>query len=64
MFSVQVLSEFYVVVTQRIKKPISQGEAKKIIGLFAYLEVVEIDRTLVHQSIEIHHQHRLFTGMR
>lgn len=57
--SAQVLSEFYVVVTQRIKSPLPQGEAKKIIEIFGALEVVEIDRALVDRSIGIHGRYRI-----
>lgn len=59
VLSAQVLSEFYIVVTQRIKNFLSLTEAKKIIGLFDRLEVVEIDRPLVHHSIEIHQQYQI-----
>ena len=57
--SAQVLSEFFVVVTQRIKNPIPAGEAQECIRIFSNLEVVEIDRLLVHTSIDLHRQYRI-----
>lgn len=57
--SAQVLSEFYVVVTQRIRNPILPEDAQKCIQLFGGLEVVEIDRLLVYQAIDLHRQHRI-----
>lgn len=59
VLSAQVLSEFFVVVTRRIKNPLPAGEAQECIHIFGRLEVVEIDRLLVHQSIDLHRQYRV-----
>jgi len=48
---VQVLGEFFVVVTRRIKNPLSVVEAEKIVHILATLPVYEIDVSLVRQAI-------------
>jgi len=50
--SSQVLGEFFVVVTQRIKEPLSGDEAMRIIEILSVLPVVEIDLSLVKRAIE------------
>ena len=55
--SSQVLGEFFVVVTQRIKEPMSADEAMKIIAVLSVLTVAEIDLSLVMSAIEIHKTH-------
>ncbi|MFH1351696.1 MAG: PIN domain-containing protein [Pseudomonadota bacterium] len=52
MLSVQVLGEFFVVVTRRIKNPLSVDEAEKIVNILATLPVSEIDLSLVRRAIE------------
>ena len=52
MLSVQVLGEFFVVVTRRIKNPLSVDEAEKIVNILAALPVSEIDLSLVRRAIE------------
>jgi len=52
--SSQVLGEFFVVVTQRIKEPLSADEAMRIIEILSVLPVVEIDLSLVKHAIETH----------
>ena len=52
--SSQVLGEFFVVVTQRIKEPLSADEAMEIIGVLSVLPVAEIDLSLVKHAIETH----------
>ena len=52
MLSVQVLGEFFVVVTRRIKNPLSVDEAEKIGNVLAALPVSEIDLSLVRRAIE------------
>jgi predicted nucleic acid-binding protein len=44
---------------QSIKNPILPEDAQKCIQLFGNLEVVEIDRLLVYQAIDLHRQHRI-----
>jgi predicted nucleic acid-binding protein len=52
ILSVQVLGEFFVVVTRRIKNPLSVYEAEKIVNILATLPVSEIDLLLVKRAIE------------
>ncbi|MEE8397804.1 MAG: PIN domain-containing protein, partial [Desulfobacterales bacterium] len=52
MLSVQVLGEFFVVVTRRIKSPLSVDEAEKIVNILSILPVAEIDLSLVKRAIE------------
>jgi predicted nucleic acid-binding protein len=52
--SSQVLGEFFVVVTQRIKEPLSADEAMEIIEVLSVLPVAEIDLSLVKRAIETH----------
>ena len=55
--STQVLGEFFVVVTQRIKKPLKVEEAQEIIKILSPLPVQEIDLALVNRAIETHHRY-------
>lgn len=50
--SVQVLGEFFVVVTRRIKNPLSVPEAEKVVAILAALPVTPIDLSLVRRAIE------------
>jgi predicted nucleic acid-binding protein len=52
ILSVQVLGEFFVVVTRRIKNPLSAKEAEKIVHILSVLPVSEIDLSLVKRAIE------------
>ena len=51
VLSAQVLSEFFVVVTQRMRSPLSVDQAEKLIDLFGILPVVEVDRRLVKHAV-------------
>jgi len=50
--SAQVLGEFFVVVTQKIKSPMSTDEAYEVVQLLSRLPVVEIDAGLAMRAIE------------
>ncbi len=52
VLSIQVLSEFFVVVTKKIPKPLSINHAKKEIELLAHLEVCELDLNMIRHAIE------------
>ena len=54
VLSAQVLGEFFVVVTRRIKEPMSVDEAMEIIEILSVLPVAEIDLSLVKRAIETH----------
>ena len=52
--SVQVLGEFFNVVTRHISEPMSSDEAREIIDTISILPVQEIDSTMVRRAIETH----------
>ncbi len=58
--STQVLSEFYVTVTQKIKTTLPADIAKKEIRLLKAIDIVEIDFNLVIQAINISNKNNLF----
>ena len=55
--SVQVLGEFFNVVTRRIPNPLSVEEAEEAINRVAVLPVVEIDWALVQRAINTHKEY-------
>ena len=55
--SVQVLGEFFYVVTRRIPNPLSVEEAEEVIHRVAVLPVVELDWALVQRAIDTHKQY-------
>lgn len=57
--STQVLSEFFITVTRKIKVPLSSEIAKKEIQLLGNSEIVDIDMPLVIQAIDISKKHQL-----
>ncbi len=52
VLSTQVLGEFFVVVTRKIKEPLSLDDAEKIINILSVLPVEEIDLPLVKRAID------------
>lgn len=57
--STQVLSEFYVTVTKKIKVKLPANTAKKEILLLKAIEIVEIDFNLIIQEINISDKNKL-----
>ena len=53
IISAQILGEFFVVVTRRIKEPLPIDDAEKIIDIISVLPVAEIDKNLVRDAINI-----------
>ena len=51
VISVQVLSEFWVTVTRKLKKPLSSEIADKEIGLFQLMEIVNLDFPLFKDAL-------------
>jgi predicted nucleic acid-binding protein len=49
--SAQVLSEFYVVVTRKLAKPLAEDAAQAMVGEMARLPVVPLDSDLVRAAI-------------
>ena len=54
VISTQVLSEFFVVITKKVQKPLPQKTAKKEIELLRCLEIVEINIQTILSSIDLH----------
>ncbi len=50
--SPQVLGEFFVTVTQKIKKPISASHAKMEIELLSVMATVDLDASLVREAVD------------
>jgi predicted nucleic acid-binding protein len=53
VLSPQVLSEFYVTVTQKMKKPISPNQAKLEVELLSAMATVDLDAALVLEAIDL-----------
>ena len=54
ILSVQVLGEFFSVVTRRIPNPLSIQEAEAAVALFGLLQVIDIDLAMVQRDIATH----------
>ena len=52
VISSQVLSEFYVTLTQKLPQPLSRKEAKAQIVLLSALEVIPVDVQVIYQAID------------
>jgi len=52
--SVQVLGEFFNVVTRKIQNPMSSIDAKAIIDIFRLVPVLDIDLAMVNRAIDTH----------
>ena len=59
VLSVQVLGEFFNVVTRQIKQPMTSAEAKEAIELFSNLLIQEIDLAMVERAIDTHKIYRI-----
>jgi len=59
ILSVQVLGEFFNVVTRHIPQPIPPGEAKEIIATISILPVQEIDLAMVNRAIDSHKMYQI-----
>ena len=59
VLSAQVLGEFFVVVTRKIKTPMTADEAGEIINVLSVLPVIEIDLALVERAVDLHRDHRI-----
>ena len=57
--SVQVLGEFFNVVTRHIPRPMTPDEAREIIGTMSILPVQEIDLALVNRAIDTHKSYQI-----
>ena len=59
ILSVQVLGEFFNVVTRHIPQPMSPAEAKEVINTLSILPVQDIDMTMVKRAIDTHEIYRI-----
>ena len=59
VLSVQVLGEFFNVVTRRIPRPVTSDEAREIITSISILPVQEIDLAMVNRAIDIHKKYQI-----
>ncbi len=59
VLSPQVLSEFFVVVTKKIKEPLAPAQALEIIQTLSVVPAVDMDCLLVERGIAIHMQHSI-----
>jgi predicted nucleic acid-binding protein len=57
--SAQVLGEFYVTVTRKIERPLSEPEALRVIRRLVHLPVVAVDSDLVLEAIALCVEHQL-----
>jgi predicted nucleic acid-binding protein len=53
VISVQVLSEFWVTVTRKIRKPLSVSTARQEAELFGLLTIVDLDSRLFYDAIRL-----------
>ncbi len=59
VISIQVLQEFFVVSTGKIKVPLSSEEALEYLQYLSILEVVQPNLDMVIAAIHLHHKHLL-----
>jgi predicted nucleic acid-binding protein len=58
VLSAQVLSEFFVTVTQKIKVPLPLAKAREELEVFRFARVVELDADLVLQAVDLRIKHK------
>ena len=51
LLSTQVLQEFYVTVTRKLKPPVTPADAANMVSAFADFPTVQIDNTLIQAAI-------------
>ena len=59
VLSVQVLSEFFNVVTSHIPQPVSSDEDREIVAALGILPVQEIDLAMVKRAIDTHKMYQI-----
>lgn len=59
VLSVQVLGEFFNVVTRHISQPLTPDEAREIIAAVSVLPVQEIDLAMVNRAIDTHKMYQI-----
>lgn len=59
VISVQVLSEFWVTVTRKIRKPLSLSTARQEAELFALMSVVDLDVALFYDALRLQQMYEI-----
>jgi len=59
IISSQVLGEFYMTVTRKIRQPLTAAQAKAAVETLAELEVVPVTRNLVVDAVEVSQKHQV-----
>ncbi|MFP4409382.1 MAG: PIN domain-containing protein [Spirochaetaceae bacterium] len=59
VISVQVLSEFWVAVTQKIQKPLSLQTARQEVELFHLMTVVDLDSALFYDAVRLQELYKI-----
>lgn len=59
VLSVQVIGEFFTVVTRRIPNPLSIEETEEVLNLLGILPIIDLDFRMVRHAIEIHRRHAI-----
>ena len=57
VISTQVLQEFYVTVTRKLKMPLSDEEAETSVRLLGKLPLVQIDKDMIVEAISLSRRH-------
>ena len=57
VLSVQVIGEFFTVVTKRIPNPLSAEEAEQVLDLLGILPIIELDFRMVRHAIDMHRRY-------
>lgn len=58
ILSTQVLSEFYVVATRKLKPPMTRREARSIVDAYTVWPVVQVDPTLIVAASALEERHQ------
>ena len=59
VLSVQVLGEFFNVVTRSIQQPMSSHEAQEIIVTLSLIPIEDIDLSMVNRAVNIHKKYQI-----
>lgn len=57
--SAQVLSEFYVTMTRKAKKPMSLAKARQEVALLSNMETADVDVPMIQRAIDIQERWRI-----
>jgi predicted nucleic acid-binding protein len=57
--STQVLQEFYVVVTRKLRRPLPRSEARELVAAYGEWNVVQINMPLIIAASDLEERHRM-----